>query len=101
MDPQLKGILTSAGGITSTAIATYAAAKGIIPNDVGSQAGLANALLAVGGFAVTGLIAWYHSRQTSQASMIPTINAANNGVSVVPAAEAKAAGITPVDAPLK
>lgn len=98
MDPQLKMMLTSFGSIVATAVASWAASKGLI--SAGDQANLANSLLTVAGAAVAGLLAWYAHRQTSQKSMIQAVNSADNGVKVV-ANDARSAPIAPVSGPLK
>ena len=84
MDPQLFSILTSAGQVMSTAIATAAATHGIIPADAGSQASLANAVLTIGGFAVTAGLAWWKTRKVTPTAMIQQVNGdKTNGVKVV------------------
>ena len=99
MDPQLKMMLTSVGSIAATAVASWAASKGII--SAGDQANLANSLLTVAGAAVAGLLAWYAHRQTSQPAMIKAVNAAPNGATVVKTEAAAAAGIPAISEPVK
>lgn len=98
MDPQLKMILTSMGGAVATAIATWAASKGLI--SAGDQVNDANALVTVGSASVGGLLVWYAHRQTSQKAMIQAVNAAPNGVKVV-ADDARSAPIAAVNEPVK
>lgn len=84
MDPQLFSIVTSAGQVAATALATAAATHGVIPADAGSQASLANSLVVVGGFVITGALAWWKTRQVTPHAMIQAVNAdKTNGVKVV------------------
>lgn len=99
MDPQLKMVLTSMGGAVATAAATWAVSKGLI--SASDQVNDANALVTLGSAAVGAALVWYAHRQTSQTSMIQAVNKANNGVTAVPSADAKSAGIPPVNGPLK
>lgn len=96
MDPQLKMVLTSMGGALATAVATWAASCGLI--SAGDQVNFANALVTVGSAAVGAVLVWYAHRQTSQKSMIQAVNAADNGVKVVPAGST---ATPPVSGPLK
>lgn len=98
MDPELQSILSSVALSAATAVAAWAASKGVIPN--GDQPVLANQLVTVGFGAVAAAIAWYKKRQMSQAAMITAVNAAQNGVKVVAATPANAA-VPQVDKPLK
>jgi hypothetical protein len=82
MDPQLKSALTTIGMIISTSIASWAATKGFITT--GDQANVANALVAVGGGVVTAGLAYWKTRDHSQAAIIKQVNASDNGVKVVP-----------------
>lgn len=82
MDPEVKSMIGTALLGVSTTVATYAAARGIIPG--GDQATVANDLVSVALFAIAGLIGWYKKRQSSLAVVIPAINAdKTNGVKVV------------------
>ena len=83
MDPQTKSILTSVGMALSTAVATWAASKGLIPS--ADQSTLANDLLMTASVAVTAGIGWYKAHMNSQAAMIKVINDTPNGVKVVAA----------------
>ena len=95
MDPQIKSILSSVGLALATSVAGYAVHAGIVPSD--DQSVLANQLvLLASGFIGAGL-AWYKARQVSQAVMIQQINAADNGVKVVPSTSPS----PPVNQPLK
>lgn len=96
MDPQLKMILTSMGGALATAVATWAVSKGLISS--GDQVNFANALVTVASGAVGAILVWYAHRQTSQKSMIQAVNAADNGVKVVPSA---ATTVPAVNEPVK
>ena len=82
MDPQLKSALTSLGAIATGAVATWAVSKGLITS--ADQATVAGALLAIGSAVVGVGLVWFKSRQLSQTAMIQAINAAPNGVKVVP-----------------
>lgn len=98
MDPQLKMVLTTVGGAAATAVATWAASKGLI--SASDQVNDANALVTLGSAAVGGVLVWYAHRQTSQKAMIQAVNAADNGVKVV-ADNARAAPIPAVSEPVK
>lgn len=101
MDPVLKSTLTSIGLAGATALSATAASHGVIPNDAGSQASLANALLVVGGAAVAAVLAWYKTRDHTPTAQIEAVKKADNGVTPVATADAKAAGIPAVSAPVK
>lgn len=101
MDPVLKSTLTSIGLAGAAALSATAASHGIIPNDAGSEASLSNAILVVGGAIVAAVLAWYKTRQVTQPAMIVAVNKANNGVTAVKSTDAEAAGITPVNEPVK
>lgn len=108
MDPQVKMVLTSMGGALATAVATWAASKGLI--SASDQVNDANALVTVGSAVVGGLLVWYAHHQTSQKSMIAALPQAamiqavnadkNNGVKVV-ADDARSAPIAAVNEPVK
>lgn len=95
MDPQLKSILTSIALAAATAIAGWAASKGIIPTD--DQSVLANQLVAVASGVVATGLAWYKARMVSPAAAIQQVNAQANGVKVVPASSPT----PPVNAPVE
>ena len=99
MDPQLKSVLTSIGLALSSSVAAWAASKGLI--SAGDQSSLANGLVTVGGVAVAAALAWYKTHQVSQTSMIKAVNETKNGVTVVTASAAAAAGIPTVSEPVK
>jgi uncharacterized protein (UPF0333 family) len=99
MDPQLKSVLTSVGLGLASSVAAWAATKGFISSD--QQSALASSLLTVAGAIVAAGFAWYKTRQVTQPAMIQAVNKADNGVTAVSSADAKAAGISPVNAPLK
>ena len=85
MDPQLKSALTSLGAIATGAVATWAVSKGLITRPTPTTADpVAGALLAIGSAVVGVGLVWFKSRQLSQTAMIQAINAAPNGVKVVP-----------------
>ena len=97
MDPQLQSILTSVGLAAATSAGAWAVSKGIISQ--GDQSAFANQLVLVVSGLITAGLAWWKARQVSQTSMIKSVNAADNGVTVVPTTPATAP--LKVDAPLK
>ena len=62
------------------------------------KAAFADIVTTVAGVAVTALIGWYKARQNSQSAMIQAVNAADNGVKVVPV---NSTTTPPVQEPLK
>lgn len=99
MDPQLKSVLTSIGLAGATAITGWAVNKGYI--SASDQSADANYLVGALGVIIVGLLGWYKARQHSQKAMIQTVNAAPNGVTVVPTTSAIAAGIPQANGPVK
>ena len=95
MDAPTKSALGSLALALAMGVAGYAVRAGIVP--AADQSTLAAVMVAV----VTGLlglvITWWKTRQVTQTAMIRHINASDNGVKVVSAAEP---GI-PVNKPLK
>ena len=81
-----NGIATAAG-----AVIAYSAAKG---NPLGDMTNVVSMLALAASTAISGFAA-------TQGVHIPIINAAQNGVVVVPSADAKKAGVAPVNGPLK
>ena len=96
MDPQLKSVLTTIAATLSASVAGAAATHGVIHSD--QQAAFADIVTTVAGVAVTALIGWYKARQNSQSAMIQAVNAADNGVKVVPV---NSTTTPPVQEPLK
>jgi len=96
MDPQLKSVLTTLAATISAAVAGAAATHGVIHAD--QQAAFADIITTIAGTAVTALIGWYKARQNSQTSMIRAVNAADNGVKVVPVTSTP---VSPVQEPQK
>ncbi len=99
MNPQLQSMLTSVGMIAATSISAWAVSKGFIAGS--DQASFANDLVGVVGGMVVIALGAIKAKQVSQTSMIKAVNAADNGVSVVPTTAAAAAAIPAVSAPLK
>jgi hypothetical protein len=74
MDPQLKSILTSVALAIATAIASWAASHGLVPDQ--DQGTVANDLVtALFGAAAMGL-AWYKSREHTPTAQIAAVNCA-------------------------
>lgn len=83
MDPQLKSILTTVAGYAAAGIAAWAASKGLIP--AADQSSFANDVVMIGAGAVAAALAWYKARSHTPTAQIAAVNAADNGVKVVPA----------------
>lgn len=99
MDPQLKSYLTSFALAGATALASWAATRGYITPD--QQGALATGIVTIVGAGTAFAIAEYKKRQVSQTAMIQSVTKTDNGVVVVKAIDASAAGIVPVIAPVK
>lgn len=86
MDQVTKSLLTSAAGILASSIVGFAVNKAWITADQGAAltSNLSAIFLGAGAAIAAGVIAWVHSRQVTQPAMIQAVNAANNGVKVVP-----------------
>ena len=82
MDPQLKSALTTIAVVASSALTTWAVSKGLITQ--GDQANVTNALVGAAGGLVTIGLAYWKTRDHSQKAIIQQVNAADNGVKVVP-----------------
>lgn len=95
MDPQLKSVLTTAAGYAAAGIAAWAASKGLIPST--DQGSFANDIVLVGAGAVAAAVAWYKTKSHTPTAQIAAVNAADNGVKVVPSTASAPA----VDRPLK
>jgi hypothetical protein len=95
MNPQIVSILTSVGLTASSAVASWAVAKGLVPST--DQSSFANDLLGIIAAVATLGFGWLKTRAVSPTSMIQSINAADNGVKVVSAT----ASAPTVSAPLK
>ncbi len=98
IDPVLHSSLTSMGMVVASGAATWAVTKGIIPAD--QQGAFANYIIAFGGYALTAGLGWWKARRNTQESLIKSVNAAPNGVTVVATTDAVAAGIPPVEVPI-
>ena len=98
IDPQLKSVLTSLAMTGSTAVTTWGATHGLVPQaDVAS---VSNALVTLGFAAVTAALAWWKARQVSPSAVIAQVNAQDNGVKVVAATPANVSAPV-VNVPLK
>lgn len=95
MDPQVKSAVTSFGLAVATAVASWAASKGLISD--GDRTNFTTALVTVGGFLVAAALTWWKARQHSQPALIQAVNEADNGVKVV----ASTAAAPQVNEPLK
>jgi len=83
MNPQLASALSSLGMMASSSIAAYAVTVGIVPAD--SKANFTNALVTIGGAAVSAGLLWWKSRQHTPAALTAAVNSsAVPGVKVVP-----------------
>ncbi len=99
MDPQLKSWITSVALGGSMSVAVLAAKYGIIP--ASDESGLANMLVTIAfGLGALGL-GWYKSRQHTQDAMIKSVNAADNGVTVVKTSDAVRASIPTINVAAK
>jgi hypothetical protein len=82
MNPQLQSFITSAVMFGATSLATFATSKGFISNS--DQAGLVNALVSIGGYAVAGGMFYLKHRQNSASALTAAVNSdAVPGVKVV------------------
>lgn len=95
MDPQVKSVMTSVILAGATALAVWASGHGLI--DAGQQTALVNILVTVVGAVGAAGAAWWKVRNQSPTALITAVNAADNGVKVVPV---ETPG-QPVDGPLK
>jgi len=95
MDPKTLSLLTTIVGYAATAVATYAANKGVIPG--GDQTALANQITLLVSGGVAAAIGFYKLQQHTPTAQIAAVNAADNGVKVV----AESAPAPQVNAPLK
>lgn len=84
MDPVLKSTLTSFATIGVGSALGWAVTQGYITKDQAST--LTADIIGGGSIAIAGALVWYKARQHTQAAMIQTVNAADNGVKVVAAA---------------
>ena len=83
MNPQLVSALTTFGGYAASGIATYAVTVGVVPAS-GKEA-FVNALVSVGGYAISAGVLWWKSRQHTPAALTKAVNSsAAPGVKVVP-----------------
>ena len=83
MDPQIKSIMTSVGLAISTAAASLAASRGLIP--AADTTAFANDIVTFLGVVGTLAFGWWKAHEQSQTSMIAKVNSADNGVKVVAA----------------
>lgn len=99
MNPQLKSIITSMALTASTSMAAWAASKGLIPSaDQSAVASvIANDVVTFGFSALSAALIWYKTRSHTPTAQIAAVNAADNGVKVVP----KSGPGVQIDAPLK
>ncbi len=95
MNPQIKSILTSVLLAGATAATTWGAAHGIIPNE--DQTGAANLIVTIALGVISAGIGYYKQRQVTPTNLIKSVNAADNGVKVVPTTSPT----PPVQAPMK
>ncbi len=86
------------GGMINNALSAGSAAVGAWALSKGADAGWVTPAIAGITFAISQAISGIAATQGIQ---IPVINSTENGVLVVPTSQAKAANISPVDAPLK
>jgi len=96
MDPQLKSVLTSLGMTAATAAAAWGVSHGLVPG--ADQASVANALATLSAVVITALFGWWKTRMVTPKALIQAVNAADNGVKVVPV---NSTTVSPVQEPLK